>query len=530
VTGTGQAATRGHTAPTALGDLLPSTVAEMGARAARADFDRWSAQAQGCGHCSRPIRLRGRTETRTGDGRLVEAYDTAREPDGVAYVRCGNRRAAVCPSCSHEYKGDMWHLLYAGAAGGIKDVPATVAEHPMVFATLTAPSFGPVHTTRHDPTRGRGARCRPRRDRPRCEHGKPLWCTAVHVEDDRALGSPLCVDCYDYGGHVAFNWHAPELWRRFTIALRRRLADTLGIPRRELGQHVVPAFAKVAEFQRRGVVHFHALIRLDGPGDDYPAPTLDVTAERLGQAVVDAAASVRVTTAPWTFGAPTWELRFGEQVDARPVHGSANRDASRGDMHPQMVAAYIAKYATKAAEDFGITARPMTAADVEQLRVAEHAKAVLRTAATIAAAAAATMEALDEDADALGPDDADNAAVIADASSWLLLTKWLHMLGFRGHFSTKSRRYSVTLGRLRGERRAWRRRHGRAAGAHEPRRPGPDNELDEDDSTLVVLRQWTFDGVGWLTNGDAALAASAAARAREHREVARLTEPHPDLD
>ncbi len=48
-------------------------------------------------------------------------------------------------------------------------------------------------------------------------------------------------------------------------------------------------------------------------------------------------------------------------------------------MHPQMVAAYIAKYATKAADDFGITARPMTPADVEQLHVGEHPKAILRS-------------------------------------------------------------------------------------------------------------------------------------------------------
>ena len=56
------------------------------------------------------------------------ATTAAAEPDGVAYVRCGNRRAAVCPSCSHEYQGDMWHLLYAGTAGGIKDVPDTIAS------------------------------------------------------------------------------------------------------------------------------------------------------------------------------------------------------------------------------------------------------------------------------------------------------------------------------------------------------------------------------------------------------------------
>ena len=40
----------------------------------------------------------------------------------------------------------MRQLVYAGLAGGRKRVPASVAEHPQVFATLTAPSFGPVHT------------------------------------------------------------------------------------------------------------------------------------------------------------------------------------------------------------------------------------------------------------------------------------------------------------------------------------------------------------------------------------------------
>ena len=73
-------------APASLADLVPVTVAEMGARAARPDFDRWAAQAKGCGHCSRPIRLRGSTFTHTPNGRLVDAYTTAAEPDGVAYI------------------------------------------------------------------------------------------------------------------------------------------------------------------------------------------------------------------------------------------------------------------------------------------------------------------------------------------------------------------------------------------------------------------------------------------------------------
>jgi replication initiator protein RepSA len=64
--------------------------------------------------------------------------------------------------------------------------------------------------------------------------------------------------------------------------------------------------------------------------------------------------------------------------------------------------------------------------------------------------------------------------VIEAAQAWLPLIRWLHMLGFRGHFNTKSRRYSTTLGRLRAERRSWRRRH-------EPNRWPTDNEDDQDE-------------------------------------------------
>jgi hypothetical protein len=86
------------------------------------------------------------------------------------------------------------------------------------------------------------------------------------------------------------------------------------------------------------------------------------------------------------------------------------------------------------------------------------------------------------------------------------------MLGFRGHFASKSRRYSTTLGAIRGERRAYRQRQ-----AAEQARELVD---DEQDTTLVVAR-WEFVGVGYLSIGDTALALSAAARARERRQAAR---------
>ena len=54
----------------------------------------------------------------------------------------------TCPSCSRTHQADMWHLLKAGAAGGDRGVLETVASHPMVFATLTAPLSGAVHASK----------------------------------------------------------------------------------------------------------------------------------------------------------------------------------------------------------------------------------------------------------------------------------------------------------------------------------------------------------------------------------------------
>ncbi|HEV7451585.1 MAG TPA: replication initiator [Pseudonocardiaceae bacterium] len=65
-----------------------------------------------------------------------------------------------------------------------------------------------------------------------------------------------------------------------------------------------------------------------------------------------------------------------------------------------------------------------------------------------------------------------------------------------GHFASKSRRYSTTLGAIRRERRAYRQRQS----AEHARELAP----DEQDITLVVAR-WEFAGLGYLTIGDTAL-------------------------
>jgi hypothetical protein len=452
--------------------LSPHVVEQIVSRAARSDFDRWAEQVTRCGHCSHPVRLRGRVEHQTATGRRV-AYSTDGEPDRVLLIRCGNRRAAACPSCSYEYAGDMWQLLYAGAAGGRKGVPESIRSHPLVFATLTAPGFGPVHTTRSD--RSGPARCRSVQGKPKlCPHGRPTWCTAIHTEDDPQLGQPLCPDCYDYSGHVAFNWHAPELWRRFTITLRRTLARTAGLSATEFTRRCQVSFVKVAEFQRRGVVHFHALIRLDGPGEDYQPPQISINAARLAEAIRQATAQVRLTVA--IPDGPDLVLRFGTQLDTQSINGGPV-----GELSPEHAARYIAKYATKSAEDFGLGERRITPEALMLLDISDHVGRLVHT-----------------------------AWQLGEHPVYEGLRRWVHMMGFRGHFTSKSRRYSTTLGAIRRERRVYRQRQ---AAEHV-------RELVDDDTTHVISH-WQFAGTGYLTTGDAALALSAAARAREQRQAAR---------
>jgi len=461
-----------------------ATHAQVADRLSRPDLGRWLGQVQQVRSCSHPVRLSGGSETIDPiTGGVLSSYSSASEPDGVTYVRCGNRREAVCPSCSHEYKGDVWHVLMAGAAGGMKDVPATVAAHPLVFATFTAPSFGLVHAAKK-PGRPGSRRCLPRSGdrRQLCPHGRPRWCMAVHDHTDTAAGQPLCGDCYDYPGHLVWQWWAPELWRRFTITLRRRLAARLGLSETATRQLVRVQFAKVAEFQRRGVIHFHALIRLDGPPTDddaYPTPLVDVDSVALADLIREAAGLVTFDAPPVERTGAVRRLAFGVQLDARPVTGTADRDQQGGELHPETVAAYIAKYATKAAAGQG-----GTNAHLRRLRVTLDQLAV--------------RAAVDHLGDEAQP-----------YRGWV---RWAEMLGFRGHLATKSRRYSITLGRLRQARRDYTRRH-------LPRpSSGPGIEVGDDqaeEETTLVVGAWRFAGMGWLTSGDAALAAASAARARD---------------
>ncbi|MFK4224170.1 replication initiator [Streptomyces sp. NPDC019890] len=438
-------------------------------------FARWLEQITATGGCAHPIHLTGATTIRdTHSGEILHHYDTTAEPGERLLVRCRNRRATICPPCSRLHAGDTFHLVRAGLLGG-KTVPADVREHPRLFVTLTAPGFGPVHhiTTGTE-------RCRPRRA-GHCEHGRPVGCPARHTDTDPLVGQPLCRDCYDYPGHVLWHAHTGELWARFTRTVRRTLATAAGIPQTRFPDHARLSFAKVAEYQKRAAIHVHAVVRLDGPaGPDTPPPPW-ATTDALTTAVHAAARAVTVHT-PYSPATGEHALRWGAQLDARPLRAFGDGEGLADDA----VAAYVAKYVTKGAADTaaGTDHRLTSADDIETAPVSPHLRSLMRTCWRLGS--------LQEFAP-------------------LRLRAWAHTLGYRGHILTKSRAYSTTYTTLRAQRADHERT---AAGADLP-----------DDPDAVTHASWRYIGSGH-TPGAALIAAGVAedlTRSREiaHEEVSR---------
>lgn len=390
------------------------------------------------GACWHPVRLAGSRHSidrRTGE--ITVASGTAETV--VTRVRCGNRRARVCRPCSTIYKYDAYHLVASGLRGG-KGVPATVAAAPRLFVTLTAPSFGPVHL---GPGKGGALRtCHPARS-------DGLACGAVHLPQDPVIAVPLDPDGYDYAGQVLFNAHAGALWSRFTTEVRRGLAEAGGVGRSRLREYALVSFAKVAEFQARGVVHFHAVVRLDGPDGPGSQPAPWATMSVLAAAAHAAADRAWIAT-PSAKRCPARRLAWGAQIDVRAVGA---HDES-GGLSDAAVARYVAKYATKSTESAGLELPPLYCrsctgtgrAGTRWCRVC-HGHG-LREGGRLLGDAALSPHArrIVETCWQLGG--------VAGLEQ-LKLRRWAHMLGFRGHFATVSRSFSTTFGALRAERAAF---------------------------------------------------------------------------
>ncbi|MHB1447261.1 MAG: replication initiator [Acidimicrobiales bacterium] len=428
-------------------------VADVAERVARGELDGLIGQLEANGGCARPVRLRGSVlAVDAGTGESFPTYSTTGEPDGVLLKACGCRRQTRCPACSVIYKGDARAIVTAGLTGG-KGADASVAERPAVFVTLTAPSFGAVHTVWD----GTGA-CQA--GRGSCAHGLARGCGGFHELGDPELGEALCPDCYDYEGAVIWNARVNELWRRTLVYAQLSLAARLGVPAREVRRHARLSFAKVVEFQRRGLVHVHAVVRLD-PGDDGES---GLDAANLGAAVLVGA---RRAKAPNPLH-PERPVVWGAQVDIRPVLASLRLTVAR----------YLAKYATKSVDDSGALDTRLTPRRLGELDLRPQLEMMVGAAWRLGARP--ELEALH-------------------------LRHWAHTLGYRGHWVTKSPGYSTTFAALRQERQEWRR-------SRVPR-PTPGHE------GAVEVASWEYAGTGYSSPGDAWLAESVSAG----RELARRT-------
>lgn len=472
-----------------------STLDSAMRRGATPDYADWLQHVAPASGCTQPVRLAGEfytVDTRTG--RAYPSGSTETMPDGVLYKACGNRRSSICPACAEVYRKDTYQLILAGLQGG-KGVPQSVQRHPCAFPTFTAPSFGSVHGVRTHPRSGKHLPCRPSRKPRLCPHGVNLSCNVIHHDGDKICGTPLCLDCYDHDHQVVWNAYAGELWRRTMQEVLRELRryGTLH------GATARPSYAKVAEFQARGVAHFHALVRIDGiPSDDNPDAVIEpadcFTYDALHYAIAKAVRTTAFRTPAHPSNPDGWLIEWGEQLLIKPVRINVD-----GQITETAVAGYLAKYATKATEAAGISARRFT-----ESTITPHLNETTHTGRLLDACW--RLGAPDPDAESMDEQ---------RQRPYGRLRRWAHMLGFGGHFSTKSRRYSTTLRRLREARAAWRRNQHHT-------------EDHQGEETTLVIGLLTYTGTGWHTTGDALLANSSAAKAREYARVAKEEIELPD--
>src|SRR5271156_662526 len=235
---------------------------------------------------------------------------------------------------------------------------------------------------------------------------------------------------------------------------------------------------KVVELQRRGLPHFHAVIRLDASSELGQAPSPPDTSISTG----DFAALVR--QAAIAIGITVSEdrvLRFGDQLDIKIIQCTDTGEGGDAGVSSRQIAAYLAKYVTKSVADFGVLARRFSPAAIDQLDVTEHVREIMRT-----------------------------IVALAEQKPYQDMLSWVHTLGYRGHVISKSRQFSTTMTALRERRATWRK---------DQARDGGPAAMTQDDSNPPI--RWEFERLGHNSLGDRVLVLSAFDRAQQERFTAR---------
>ena len=290
------------------GSVSDALDARITARLRAPDYRAWRAQVEATGGCAAPIHLTGSSRVLDRDGAVLL------ERSGTVLAPCGNRRATVCPACSDRYAADAYHLLRAGLAGDdTKGVPDTRHRAP---AGVPDPDRALVRAGPHPqahPPRARHPlplrRAAPPRRPPPRHRRRPRHATTTPA---RCSGRPTPARC---GPGSPSPCAAPSPPRSAS-------------GRREFRDHARLSYAKVAEYQRRGLVHFHAVIRLDGPDGPTDPPPAGLDPRRAARRHHRPPPAPRTLTTARPDGTPL-VLGWGAQLDLRPVTPTA-RGTARG--------------------------------------------------------------------------------------------------------------------------------------------------------------------------------------------------------
>lgn len=321
------------------------------------------------------------------------------------YVRCGSRRENKCGACAEQYRRDAVTLIEKG-------VPKRRRKgYHLLFVTLTAPGAEFFGSANHRQPGKKTGLCK---------------CGQTHDKKDPLIGAPIDFDSFNYERAVKWNNSLPELWRRFLIALEREMPT----------QRI--EYVKVAEVQRRGLFHIHAILRVEISKEHKHA----LEREEVGRAVKRAARVPEVG-----------ENKFGKQIDVefakqRPPQkrkGESEKDYKKRvnrSMTRNTFARYLAKYATKGTD--------------HATRKGVAGKYVLAHHAKLRSAIRPTAEQIKfdrlEECERRGKTSyfdfsPQEKAVISRSQAMV------NDFGFAGQFLTKSRHYSTTFKAIRAKQK-----------------------------------------------------------------------------
>ncbi len=169
-----------------------------------------------------------------------------------------------------------------------------------------------------------------------------------------------------------------------------------------------------------------------------------VTRQALEDAVRAAFVKTGHTSAPHPANdGQGWRIAWGDPDKGLDIQ---HVNAPGGEVNLNQVTGYIAKYVTKGTEVTGLDLRRVDDLIVEHLDLGTHTGRLIRACWDL-----------------------------GDHADCWRLRRYAHQYGYGGHITTKSRRFSVTLGFLREQRTIWRRTEGHPA--HVARRPGRTRHL-----------------------------------------------------